>query len=220
MNTEEKLFRDRLEKSLGKYCPNITALNQISTYLFREVVDVIRQSGNVNEILQSTEINSDMENLSFIRAIKDLSTFSSQVIINEAFKKAFQDVRNTIPLTERSEVIEKSKVIEKSRRVSTPVTQSTLSRNEAEFDIDISSIPKVNPQLIQQVVKTQVQKDASNVFEGDFEIDLDDVNQRTVKSVVSNKGEESEDKDFTTDGSTFSEEVYSDSFTVDMSLDY
>ena len=218
MTTEEKLFRDRLEKSLGRFCPNITALNQISTYLFREVVKIIKNSENPGEILQNTETNSDIEALSFMRAIKDLSVFSSQVIIDEAFKKAFQDVKNTIPLVERESVIERNREVTKINHRNNH-TSSSLSKNEAEFDIDLSSIPKVNTYIKQEV---QPKSDVdSNVFKGDFDFDLDDINQRTVKHVVSNEKEnDGEDKDFTTDGSAFSEDIYSDSFSVDVSLDY
>lgn len=217
MNTEEKLFRDVLEKSLGKYCPNITALNQISTYLFREAVGVIKNSGDVNKVLSETESNTDIETLSFIRAIKDLSTFSSQVVINEAFKKAFQDVKNTIPLVERKEVIEKSSKQITSHNT-TSVKTSGLSKNIAEFDIDIESIPKVTVQQKPDIPMSR-NESVSNVFTGDFDIDLDDVNQRTVRHNVSDDDSE-EYQDFTTDGSAFSEEVYSDSFSIDTGLDY
>lgn len=218
MTTEEKLFRDTLEKSLGKYCPNITALNQISTYLFREAVGVIKSSKDIKKVLSETESNSDIETLSFMRAIKDLSTFSSQVIIDEAFKKAFQEVKNTIPLVERKEVIEKSSVI-RHTSPTISVKRSSLNKNEAEFDIDISSIPKVNIQM-PKVTKSRTTDMDSNVFTGDFDIDFDDINQRTVRHTVSDDNDIEIDKDFTTDGSAFSEGVYSDSFEVDTSLDY
>ena len=75
MNEIEKRFMDRVGQSLERYCPNDSVLNNLSTYLIREAVEVLNEFGIAD--IKGFESNSDIDKLAFLHAVKDLSLFSA-----------------------------------------------------------------------------------------------------------------------------------------------
>lgn len=257
MDDTSKNFRDRVDKSLGKYSPNKTSLNQISLYLLKEACKAVYEQnkdidGGVESFVKSlAELGSpEMEIMSFQHAIKDLAVFSAQNIMMASLKKATEDVRNIIPLVERNEAVKNSNfksqynVNQKRYKDS---SSSILNQEELDVEIDTSEIPKTSEILgdvkgllkrnemlskSQEYDRSDVsyKKDKhfeesheSNVFDGDIEIDMDDVNQTTIRHNVSNKDYQTGQlgkEEMSTDGSAFTEEAYKSVPSVGFDLDY
>lgn len=219
----ELVFRDRLDKLIGKYCPNDAALNTLAFYLFREAADVLRQESKegIEKEVQSIQPNQEIETPSFTMAIRDMSAFAAQKMTFEAIKKAYSEVKSSIPLVQRGG---EAQVQQTYTQPTKPVRVSGFSQNEAEFDIDLSAIPKVEIQKRPSPSKKQVQSEfVSNVFRGDLTINVDEINLRTPKSQSSSKKEEEDtEEDMPTfDASSYTEGVaYSDVPKMEVSLDY
>ena len=162
MREVELNFRDRLGEVLGAYCPNDSVLNVMSFYLYREAISILRDSlGDdkeliINEVL-STDRNSELDKPSFMGAIKSFSSFSSQIILDKALKKAIIEVRNQYSLLSRDFLFSKESLSNssnpssgKSNNVNDSKNSSYLvydgDLNTGEFDFDIDSIPEVSPE--------------------------------------------------------------------------
>lgn len=219
MNDVEKQFRDRVGEVLGKYCPNETSLNNLSVYLFREVLDVLMENRDLmKEIFMNYQKNTDMDKVTFMKSVKDLSVSCTQELVHKVFAKSFMDMKNKVPMSFPLVVNEKGVVINQKK-------ESDLNRNVGQFDINIENIPKVEKKPQKPVQKV---KETSNVFDG-VELDLDEINQRTTKQnsfrkVNVNKSEnnvkQNQEQDFITDASEFTSEVYTSVPKVEDGLDY
>ena len=199
MNDIERIYRDRVGDALEKYCPNDSVLNNISTYLFREAISVLKETGQI-EINEFNE-NSEIDRLSFLHAIKDLSVFATQTILTQVIKKSF---------------------------IAYP---QGFSQNEASFDIDVSRFSRV--EKVERPTKKETKviepRVDQNVFKGDVHFDMDEINQRTVRSNISFKKTdrvESSDgdgkfyEDLRTDASKYTEDSYSEVPNISIDGDY
>ena len=226
LNDIERIYRDRVGDALEKYCPNDSVLNNISTYLFREAISVLKETGQI-EINEFKE-NSEIDRLSFLHAIKDLSVFATQTILTQVIKKSFSEVKNSIQLDTR-DLVEK-RVVDKNS--TTPVAYPQgFSQNEASFDIDVSRFSRV--EKVERPAKKETKviepRVDQNVFKGDVHFDMDEINQRTVRSNISFKKTdrvESSDgdgkfyEDLRTDASKYTEDSYSEIPNISIDGDY
>lgn len=197
MNDIEKRFRDRVGESLEQFCPNDSVLNNLSTYLIREVIDTLNESGIV---IEGFEKNHDVDRLAFLHAVKDLSLFSAQTVMIQVLRRSFTELRNIVPIETRNTVLEKSNTSTQSRASSTNSSGNTVTKksqlqdtspNEMSFNIDLSNIPKFHKKngVMKQEQSSEERVRESdtdkNVFKGNVEFDIDEINQRTVSSKVS-----------------------------------
>jgi hypothetical protein len=232
MTLREEVFKNNLGKIIRSYCPNEACLDIISSHLYRLALEAL---GDVNIGEEKADLGdwspmtqAAME-MSFKKALKDVVLFSSQDILQGVIKESFLSVRNLIPLANRDSA--PSKVRSKESTV--------YSSNEASFDMmDLDEIPKVDPSIIAKAVQTQVSMEGkkrrvprndSNEFEGDFEMDYEDINKKSSpnvkKDVGSNTSNNEEDKveiiqDFATDASAFTSEVLEDEPKFVFDMDY
>ena len=226
MNDVEKQFRDRVGNLLGDYCPNDTSLNNFSVFLFREVIDVLLENkGEARDILVNHKKNTDMDKMTFLKSVKDLSVSCTQDLVNKVFAKSFTELKNMVPM---------SVVVVEGRKSNNFIVrgdrESDLNRNVGNFDdLDIEDIPKVSRKGKKN--KGVKKEEIPNVFNG-VDLDIDEINQRTVKSssviksTVKNlnqsKGRDNVegDSDFIIDASDVTSESYSNVPKVDIDIDY
>ena len=218
MNDVEKQFRDRVGNTLGEYCPNETSLNNLSVYLFREVIDVLMENRSLmKEVFMNYQKNTDMDKMTFIKSVKDLSVSCTQELVQKVFAKSFTEMKNKVPMSFPLVVNENGTTLSRTK-------ESDLNRNVGQFDINIEDIPKVEKKVQKHLQK---EKESSNVFSG-VELDLDEINQRTTKQSsfrkINNNSNSSKnndlEQDFITDASEFSSEVYTSVPEVESGLDY
>jgi len=215
MNDVEKQFRDRVGNILGEYCPNETSLNNLSVYLFREVIDVLMENRSLmKEVFMNYQKNTDMDKMTFIKSVKDLSVSCTQELVQKVFVKSFTEMKNKVPMSFPLVVNENGTILNR-------VKDSDLNRNVGQFDINIEDIPKVEKKVQKPLQK---EKESSNVFDG-VELDLDEINQRTTKQsnfrkANNNNSKNNVEQDFITDASEFSSEVYTSVPKVESGLDY
>lgn len=179
MTDKQVEFRDTMESILSKYVPNTIALYRISDYIFQVALDILQDS-DVKSIREQTPEITEVEKGDFYRALRDSSIFTSQKIMLKALSDAHKKVKDMVEMVQ-------SAPIQVSKENMSSVTY--FASNEAEFDIDLSSIPKVDTSSLKSEVEQRVKADkeqrAQRSLSSDFDfdnMDLSTVNQGKPKT--------------------------------------
>ena len=164
----------------------------------------------------------------------------------QVLKKSFTEVRNIVPLETRQTVLERKESTSTSGRVSSTtgvpdIKLQDKSPNEMSFNIDLSDVPKFHRGVMEtkstedREQKSREKDTDRNIFQGNIEFDLDDINQRTVsnrvsfgntsgrKSSTSSREDATDDEfyeDLRTDASDYTEDSYSSVPNISLDDDY
>lgn len=213
MSDRRDVMKECLNRLLGQYIQNPVDLENITNYLYKMSVIIFKDTDMKEEVKNINSMTA-MDEEGFKRALRNISVFTSNKIMLEVLSQTFMQVKNTIPMTTVQEV----QSVSNHRRAT---TQSASS--EVEFDIDISSIPKVDtaPLFEQQRQNASQRRVQSPRISSEFEIgdiDLDAIN----KSIPGGQNVVPIDvpMGFVTDASSMTDSSYSDVPDVKISLDY
>lgn len=207
MSAHEEALKKVLTKLLGNYVPNQADMDNLSSYLYKVVVSVFKDADMKKEyksIKGITQLDED----GFKKAIKDISLFTSQRVLIETLNKSYRDLKNIVPTVTVEDAASNPQML---KPVKVPTNNSVA---EAEFKIDIKSVPKVPKQKKSETV-VQEKKMASE-FEPDVKINLDEVNKNTNKP----NNTSGDDGDLTLGAGILGGEGFSSVPNVDISLDY
>lgn len=210
------IFTNGVKALLNKHYPSDACVEEISSFLYRYVLDILRKSGDIEDEIKNNSPVCQMEALTFQKNVKDILLFSSQNIIVDAMSEAFNKVRYTAPLVKAGDSVPNS--ISFGTRA--PVYKKVLyDPPAADFDmIEIDSIPKVKTSSIS--VNTSIAGGVgSGSFRGNFrEADIGDP-QLELDVVGSNDSWKDKEESFVTDASMFSGS-YDNVPTMSVDLDY
>lgn len=215
MSDRREVMRECLSRILGQYIQNPVDLDNLTTYLYKMSVIIFKDT-DMKEEIKNINGMSAIDEEGFKRALRNISVFTSNKIMLEVLSQTFTQIKNTIPMTTVQEV----------QNLSAQVRRAPQSRasSEAEFDIDIASIPKVDTaplfeqqrQMASQQRRVQQPQSISSEFEiGD--LDLDAIN----KTIPGGQGSPIDvPMGFVTDASSMTDSSYSEVPNVKISLDY
>lgn len=204
MTNEQKEFREVMDIILGKYTANTIDLYRLSDYIFQAAIDVLKDS-DVSKIRDETPKLTDTDKYEFYRALRETSLFTSQRVLLRIISDSSKKLKETIPMCERSL---------SSGGTSQSINSNNFSTNEAEFEIDTSSIPRVDINTIKSAVdKSIAHEREEKSMSSDFEADID------FSKVQKNK--ESKFASFAnSDISELAEDTYDRIPTIDRGMDY
>ena len=204
MSQYEEAFRKVLEKLLGNYVPNKADMDNLSSYLYKVFVSVFKDADMKKEyksIKSITQLDED----GFKKAVRDISLFTSQRVMIEALNLSYKQLKNIVPAVTVNDTVP-NVISNPSKKVN---VNNTVA--EAEFSIDVKSVPKVKAQ---EKVKSTEKKVASE-FDPNLEMNLEEINKNKPKGNGSSDGE----GDFTL-GAGILSEGFSSVPNIDISLDY
>lgn len=179
MTKEQKEFRDVMESILGRYTQNKLDLYRISDYIFRVAVDVLNGS-DISAIKSTIPEVTEVEKTDFYRALRETSVFTSQKLLFKILGDTQKRLKEVIPMVEVSQSSQTG--------LTGGYLYPTPQSNEAEFDIDISSIPKVDTKALKSAVDKdmRIERERQKSLSSDFEMenmDFSAMNQGKPKSV-------------------------------------
>lgn len=236
MTEIEALFRDRVDSVIGKYFPNNMTLDNFSSYLYREFISLFSDIGpeNIVSEISMAGRNGVIDLDSFLKALKDFSFFVAENFMVSCLRSSVSELKGSIPMTERKEthIDNKSSLgTHRSNSVGNSV-DFDIDKNVASFDIDITSIPKVdsilgkNKKEISPVVDriSRITEPDRNTFSG-VDLSLEE-GSRVVGDAVdnivgsNNKRDEDFEGDLTKDASYLTSGGYKSVPAVSIDLDY
>lgn len=213
MTNEQNEFREVMESVIGRYIPTKLDLYRISDYIFQMALDVLKDS-DVSSIKESTPDFDEIERRDFYRAFRDMAIFMSQRILAQTISDVHKKVKNMIPICEVPSAGGNNTSFIRS-------TQNNYSTNEAEFDIDLSTVPKVDLRVVKTAVENDIrlEKEKQKQLSSDFEADID------ISSLVKSQQEKPLASKYanplgSSDTSELSDGLYERVPEVDKDLDY
>lgn len=213
MTNEQNEFREVMESVIGRYIPTKLDLYRISDYIFQMALDVLKDS-DVSSIKESTPDFDEIERKDFYRAFRDMAIFMSQRILAQTISDVHKRVKNMIPICEVPSAGGNNSSFIRG-------AQNNYSTNEAEFDIDLSAVPKVDLRVVKTAVENDIrlEKEKQKQLSSDFEADID------ISSLVKSQQEKPLASKYanplgSSDTSELSDGLYERVPEVDKDLDY
>ena len=207
-------FRKEVEKVLGGYVPNKVDMDNLVNFMYKIFVSVFKDADMKKEyknIKGITQLDVD----GFKKAVRDISLFTSQMVMIETLNKSYKELKNIVPSVSVDMIAQNMSGVPVQQKKPSQEGNSVVA--EAEFDIDIKSIPKVN------ISKSTIQREKKeDIIPSEFEYgismdSLDKINKDTQKINVSNNTISGDD--FTL-GAGFLAEGYNSVPNISIDLDY
>lgn len=207
-------FRKEVEKVLGGYVPNKVDMDNLVNFMYKIFVSVFKDADMKKEyknIKGITQLDVD----GFKKAVRDISLFTSQMVMIETLNKSYKELKNIVPSVSVDMIAQNMSGVPIQQKRSSQEGNSVVA--EAEFDIDIKSIPKVN--ISKNTTQREKKEDIiPSEFEYGISMDsLDKINKDTQKINVSNNTISGDD--FTL-GAGFLAEGYNSVPNISIDLDY
>lgn len=193
-------LKEELNSVLGNYIPNKIDLENLTTYLYKTMLNTMKDA-NVEEELKRVGSVTDNDRAGFNRALHTIALSASQNIIFQTLKETYGSLKHKVDLVTVNSQHSNGGMYVPSPNIPRP--DNRMTSVEGEFDIDLSAVGKVDSEskeelrrkALEDIEKSRevaaqyMQRNSSSIpDEQEFEMSnefLSEVNMNTGSSSVS-----------------------------------